>query len=37
MERLRLDRHREEQAVELFAANIMKAGEMFLENPMRRR
>jgi glucosyl-3-phosphoglycerate synthase len=34
MNGLRLDRHREEQAVELFAANIMKAGEMFLENPM---
>jgi glucosyl-3-phosphoglycerate synthase len=34
MNGLRLDRHREEQAVELFAGNIMKAGEMFLENPM---
>ncbi|WP_099864172.1 glycosyl transferase [Pararhizobium haloflavum] len=34
MNGLGLDRHREEQAVELFAANIMKAGEMFLENPM---
>lgn len=31
---LHLDTHREEQAVELFAANIMKAGERFLENPM---
>jgi glucosyl-3-phosphoglycerate synthase len=31
---LHLDIHREEQAVELFAGNIMKAGEVFLENPM---
>lgn len=31
---LRLDVHQEEQAVELFAANIKKAGEHFLENPM---
>ena len=31
---LHLDVHREEQAVELFAANIMKAGENFLDNPM---
>jgi glucosyl-3-phosphoglycerate synthase len=31
---LHLDIHREEQAVELFARNIMKAGERFLENPM---
>ncbi len=31
---LHLDIHREEQAVELFASNIMKAGEQFLENPM---
>jgi glucosyl-3-phosphoglycerate synthase len=28
------DRHREEEAVELFAQNIMRAGEQFLENPM---
>ena len=28
------DRHREEQAVELFAQNVMNAGEHFLENPM---
>lgn len=34
MNGLRVDRHREEQAVELFAGNIMRAGEMFLENPM---
>lgn len=31
---LDLDLHREEQAVELFASNIMKAGDAFLENPM---
>ena len=31
---LDLDVHRESQAVELFARNIMKAGEHFLENPM---
>jgi glucosyl-3-phosphoglycerate synthase len=31
---LDLDIHREEQAVELFARNIMKAGQTFLENPM---
>ncbi len=31
---LDLDVHREEQAVELFAQNIMKAGEHFLEHPM---
>ncbi len=31
---LHLDIHREEQAVELFAGNIMKAGDAFLENPM---
>jgi glucosyl-3-phosphoglycerate synthase len=28
------DRHREEQAVELFAQNVMSAGDHFLENPM---
>ncbi len=33
---LRLDIHQEEQAVELFAENIMKAGEAFLANPMER-
>lgn len=27
-------RHKEEEAVELFAANIVEAGQMFLENPM---
>lgn len=31
---LRYDRHGEEQAVELFAQNIMLAGDYFLENPM---
>lgn len=33
---LSLDIHHEEQAVELFAENIMKAGEAFLANPMER-
>ncbi|SHE36460.1 glucosyl-3-phosphoglycerate synthase [Modicisalibacter ilicicola DSM 19980] len=33
MNGLKLDRHSEEQAVELFAANIMEAGKVFLENP----
>lgn len=33
---LTLDIHAEEQAVELFAENIMKAGEAFLEKPMER-
>lgn len=31
---LKLDVHQEEQAVELFASNIMKAGNMYLDNPM---
>ena len=31
---LTLDRHKEEKAVELFAENIMRAGEAFLSNPM---
>ena len=31
---LQHDRHEEEAAVELFAQNIMRAGEYFLENPM---
>ena len=31
---LSTDRHREEEAVELFAANIVEAGNTFLENPM---
>lgn len=34
MNGLHVDRHSEEQAVELFARNIMKAGEHFLNNPM---
>ncbi len=28
------DRHKEEKAVELFAANVVSAGTDFLENPM---
>lgn len=31
---LKLDRHKEEEAVELFARNIMEAGEDYLANPM---
>ena len=31
---LRIDVHKEEQAVELFAENIIQAGDMFLERPM---
>nr|WP_221191753.1 glycosyl transferase [Microbulbifer rhizosphaerae] len=31
---LDFDIHREEQTVELFAVNLMKAGQIFLENPM---
>ena len=34
MNGLHLDRHQEEKAVELFAANIVEAGTTFLENPM---
>ena len=34
MNGLSFDRHSEEKAVELFAYNIMKAGESFFENPM---
>lgn len=34
MNGLKLDIHSEEKAVELFARNIMKAGESFLDNPM---
>ena len=34
MNGLELDRHAEEKAVELFAENIMNAGEHFLANPM---
>ncbi len=34
MNGLHVDRHSEEQAVELFARNIMAAGESFLNNPM---
>lgn len=31
---LTLDRHLEEKTVDLFAANVYRAGEMFLDNPM---
>ncbi|WP_328185529.1 glycosyl transferase [Marinobacter sp. OP 3.4] len=31
---LTLDRHSEEQAVEMFARNVMEAGNYFLDNPM---
>ncbi|WP_420408272.1 glycosyl transferase [Hoeflea sp.] len=34
MNGLYTDRHQEEEAVELFAANIVHAGQIFLENPM---
>lgn len=34
MNGLQLDIHNEEKAVEMFANNIMKAGESFLDNPM---
>lgn len=34
MNNLNVDRHSEEEAVELFAQNIMNAGEDFLANPM---
>lgn len=34
MNGLRLDIHSEEKAVEMFAQNIMKAGQSFLDNPM---
>lgn len=34
MNGLSFDRHAEEQAVELFAANVVNAGAEFLENPM---
>jgi glucosyl-3-phosphoglycerate synthase len=31
---LTLDRHMEEQTIDLFAENVYRAGEMFLDNPM---
>lgn len=34
MNGLSIDRHKEEKAVELFAENIMRAGELYLNNPM---
>ena len=33
MNGLKIDRHSEEQTIELFAENLMRAGAMFLENP----
>ena len=33
MNGLRVDRHKEEKSVELFAENIIRAGQIFLENP----
>ncbi|WP_373355296.1 glycosyl transferase [Pseudoroseicyclus sp. CXY001] len=33
MNGLALDRHKEERAIELFAENLMRAGQIFLENP----
>jgi glucosyl-3-phosphoglycerate synthase len=33
MNGLTMDRHKEEQSVELFAENIMRAGQAFLDNP----
>ncbi len=36
MNGLRLDRHAEERAVELFAANLLEAGSAFLDNPRER-
>lgn len=34
MNGLHVDRHKEEEAIELFAANLIEAGQMFLENSM---
>ena len=33
MNGLTIDRHAEERTIELFAENIMRAGQTFLENP----
>ncbi|MEM6479540.1 MAG: glycosyl transferase [Pseudomonadota bacterium] len=33
MNGLSIDRHKEEQSIELFAENIMRAGQVFLDNP----
>ena len=33
MNGLSIDRHKEEVSIELFAENIMRAGEFFLDNP----
>ncbi len=34
MNGLHVDRHKEEEAIELFAGNLIEAGQTFLENPM---
>ena len=34
MNGMTLDRHNEENIVNLFAENVMQAGEVFLQNPM---
>ncbi|MFK7888258.1 MAG: glycosyl transferase [Gammaproteobacteria bacterium] len=34
MNGLKYDRHKEENAIELFASNVVKAGDIFRENPM---
>lgn len=34
MNGLYVDRHKEEEAIELFAANLIEAGQVFLDNPM---
>ncbi len=33
MNGLKIDRHSEERTIELFAENIMRAGQVFLDNP----
>ena len=33
MNGLSIDRHKEERSIELFAENIMRAGQIFIENP----
>ena len=36
MNGLEYDRHAEEEAVELFARNIIQAGDLFLDRPMQK-
>ena len=36
MNGLKVDVHQEEEAVEMFAQNIISAGDKFIENPMER-